>query len=496
MRPSVLAIVLFVVSLVLLLSGPQLILAEVTGTAVARFRFDGSENTLILNGAASLTTGSSLWPTSSSGQEVPALLLNGGHAAIPSLNQQLYNHNFSISVWANPQDRNRVQHILSDWSYPWSFLLQSRGSFNVELRRNINSQGSDPNQGLVGVDGGDAVSGQWTHIGFTYDHLNGVATLYTNGNLVSSSQTTYANHDIQSNNHQYWHLGLKADSGVTYYGLLADVRIYSDVLSPQDVQFLASQYSQTPPTTIIGDPQFVGLQGQVFQVHGYPSQFFNLISQPNFQLNAKFVYLATGRCYYNDTACWTHPGTYLGQLGFNFGLEHSTIRVESGSHELGMRMFVGGVEKFPSIDPFKLDSVSGRWQFEDNRVTLTQFELGNINVQFPNKNEFMISTDDWQIGVTNSDDFFNLAVTWKQENFMKIGQTLFRVPEGVDSLSHISNLPYPSLPLHGFVGQTWKNVEYAHGKKYEADAVDYMLAGRNIFGNDFLFNQFQPHLLY
>ncbi len=55
--------------------------------------------------------------------------------------------------------------------------------------------------------------------------------------------------------------------------------------------------------------QFVGFHGQSYQVHGYPGSWFNIIDAPLVQMNAKFAYLASGTCNYNNTACWTHPGT-------------------------------------------------------------------------------------------------------------------------------------------------------------------------------------------
>jgi len=53
--------------------------------------------------------------------------------------------------------------------------------------------------------------------------------------------------------------------------------------------------------SVSGDPQLVGLQGQRFQVHGMPDEFFNLISLPDMQVNSRFTYLASGVCNFNNT---------------------------------------------------------------------------------------------------------------------------------------------------------------------------------------------------
>lgn len=57
-----------------------------------------------------------------------------------------------------------------------------------------------------------------------------------------------------------------------------------------------------------GDPVFTGFHGQVYQVHGYPETWFNIISSPQIDVNAQFAFIDAGTCDYNNTECWTHPG--------------------------------------------------------------------------------------------------------------------------------------------------------------------------------------------
>ena len=70
----------------------------------------------------------------------------------------------------------------------------------------------------------------------------------------------------------------------------------------------------------VGDPQFHGFLGQSYQVHGTSNTVFSLISDALVQVNAVFVFLTEGRCPSAalelplHSACWSHPGSYLGRL--------------------------------------------------------------------------------------------------------------------------------------------------------------------------------------
>jgi len=49
---------------------------------------------------------------------------------------------------------------------------------------------------------------------------------------------------------------------------------------------------------------------------------------------------------------------------------------------------------------------------------------------------------------------------------------------------------YPEIPIHGILGQTWKNVEYDDGSDIEGTVSDYHVQD-GLYGTDFTFNQFQ-----
>ena len=70
---------------------------------------------------------------------------------------------------------------------------------------------------------------------------------------------------------------------------------------------------------VIGDPQFVGLRGQRYQVHGISGEVLNIVSDRDLQYNSRFLFLDKGECPIVDgtrqKGCFSHPGSYLGELG-------------------------------------------------------------------------------------------------------------------------------------------------------------------------------------
>lgn len=92
---------------------------------------------------------------------------------------------------------------------------------------------SDPTKGEAGslpinpVLMGDEV---WHQVAATWDMDEGMARLYIDGFLISEG--AYAGTPFELTN---IYLGQMADGGRTYTGLLDDVRLYSDALTPDDV---------------------------------------------------------------------------------------------------------------------------------------------------------------------------------------------------------------------------------------------------------------------
>jgi len=228
--------------------------------------------------------------------------------------------------------------------------------------------------------------------------------------------------------------------------------------------------SQTT-ASVSADPQFVGLQGQQFQVHGMPDEFFNLISTPDMQLNSRFTFLASGRCDYNNTECWTHPGTYVDQLGFMF--PSLSIKAIAGSHAKGMTVYVNDKPLTPSKTA--------------NNVHHTVAKANNntqvITVTYTHSDSLVINSPLFTITVTNSDMFFNFGVSFHSPSLLSAGSTLHHVTDKDQS-------SYPSYAMHGLIGQTWRNARYPHGRLYQGTVDDYMLLDGKLLSTKFLYNQF------
>jgi len=88
-----------------------------------------------------------------------------------------------------------------------------------------------------------------------------------------------------------------------------------------------------------------------------------------------------------------------------------------------------------------------------------------------------------KITVSNSDKFMNQELELSDDKLVALGSSRVTLKD--------NERFHPEVPLHGLQGQTWRNVEYASGLEYEGSIMDYHVVDGNIFGTDFVFNQFQ-----
>jgi hypothetical protein len=249
-----------------------------------------------------------------------------------------------------------------------------------------------------------------------------------------------------------------------------------------------TQPPSTPPPTNpptpggAGDPQFTGLQGQTFQVHGMPDEFFNLITHPTFQLNSRFAYLASGSCSYNNTECWTHPGTYVDQLGFMFpGINIKTV---AGPHHKGLRVWINDEEMMRQRGALVLSTTTG--------VNATG--AGEVSISHRHHDTLVVSSSLFTVEVTNSDMFFNFHLMFHMPEILEAGRDLHYLADSraatKNARPHYTEEQYPTFPMHGLVGQTWKNARYAAKRMYQGEVDDYMLLDHQLFSTQFLFNLF------
>ena len=203
--------------------------------------------------------------------------------------------------------------------------------------------------------------------------------------------------------------------------------------------------------SVIGDPQFVGLRGQTYQVHGIDGAVYNLISDRNLQVNARFVFLSKGDCAVIDGVrvdgnCWSHPGTYLGEMSFQQvvdGKLHAAL-ISAGSAEQG----------------FSTVQVDGKALQLSNKVS-----FGSFSVELTSSHSVRVSTTLFDFDLTNSDRFIN---------------------QGLHSKVALSQ-----LRSHGLLGQTHSSNTHASPLRYiEGDVDDYAIFDGDLFGDGFVFNRF------
>ena len=212
---------------------------------------------------------------------------------------------------------------------------------------------------------------------------------------------------------------------------------------------------------VVGDPTFVGLQGQRYQVHGIDGGVYNIVTAPSVQLNARFAFLtgprlcpvmpSTGR---KSAACFAHDGSYLANLALRTS-GGDRLLVEAGSAGQGFASVTWNGHNLTVGD-------SAALRFANNN----SITAGSI--RFVSTHELSIAASFFQLAVDNSDAFVNLqsiAVTGGQLSAMK------------------------RAAPHGLLGQTWR-VRGAGKDAIEGAVDDYLIEDGDVFGTAFAHNRF------
>jgi hypothetical protein len=203
---------------------------------------------------------------------------------------------------------------------------------------------------------------------------------------------------------------------------------------------------------VVGDPVFTGLLGQVFQVHGVAGGVYNLISEQQCQVNARFVFLSSGRCPALQgtaaTNCWAHQGSYLGELSFQQVAEgqlHTAV-VVAGSAEQGFEKLL----------------VDGQALHVGQSVQVASF-----SVRYLSSHVVEVDTAHSSFQLSNSDHFVNHAVA--------------------------ATVPLHKLTSHGLLGQTHSRATYHNQLRViEGEVDDYASTSGDLLATDFTFNIFTP----
>ena len=207
----------------------------------------------------------------------------------------------------------------------------------------------------------------------------------------------------------------------------------------------------------MGDPQFSGLRGQQYQVHGIDGAVYSLISQPSLQLNSQFTFLtgprpcpilpSTGQ---HSSACFSHDGSYLGNLALRTNVDDRLL-VEAGSNDTG----------FATVE------VNGRPLAVGQTANLTFADHTIGTVHRISTHELSITASFYQLELDNSDDFLNL-----RSLAIRGGQWAALNKEAP----------------HGLLGQTWKVRGRGEGV-IEGVVDDYMIEDDDLFGTAFMYNR-------
>jgi hypothetical protein len=230
-----------------------------------------------------------------------------------------------------------------------------------------------------------------------------------------------------------------------------------------------------------------GLQGQQFHFDGQSNLPYNLISTHTVQINGQLSHIekSKGVCNYTDTPCFSHAGTYITELGLTIASIPTTtqLRLISGSHEQGITLMIveNGIQR-----PLTLK----------RRLILTTNDQYHPSILRVGVNVIVINTLFFKMTVSNSDGFFNLAIAMHDDNLMRHGAVKMTIcagdMTGNDGVGMVGGPAYPTVPIHGVIGQTWKNAVYCANRLYEGEWEDYQI--NNLFDNDFRYNQYQDEV--
>ena len=214
-----------------------------------------------------------------------------------------------------------------------------------------------------------------------------------------------------------------------------------------------------------GDPQFVGLRGQSFQVHGMDGAVYALVSDPHVQVNTRFLFLqgprpcpvmpSTGK---QATTCWSHAGSYLGELA---------VKTSAGDR---VHIVAGD-----AADGFSVVSVNGKAVEQESSSALHYLNnnLPTGSLVYTNTHELTLVCSYFTLVVENIDGFVNIR-----------------------SMSVLDGA-WQRLAAHGLLGQTWQWKRYSGKlKDIEGEVDDYVIANDDMFGDSFLFTRFEsePHM--
>jgi len=227
--------------------------------------------------------------------------------------------------------------------------------------------------------------------------------------------------------------------------------------------------------TITDDPHFVGFYGQHFEVHGISTLVYNLISQHDFQLNARFLH--------RPTPLLSEYSTWISDIGAQFGPNFRLQANCNGTvalNDVELPVPSGEMEIIPTVVIIRHSKTSFT-------ITTQHFRLA-IDLDSVGINEWCPETGCPHIDISASVfDYYDHS--WKRGE----GGHLKELNQIAQPLNNHSNLKIGKT--HGLLGQTVRNIKHENkenGEEYiEGNVADYHIKDNNLFGSDFLYNQFE-----
>jgi hypothetical protein len=186
-------------------------------------------------------------------------------------------------------------------------------------------------------------------------------------------------------------------------------------------------------------------------------------------------------CNYTDTPCFTHAGTYITELGLTVASipAITQLRIIAGTHTAGMTLMMveNGKERVLNLK---------------RRLIVTTSDQYHASILRVGANTIVINTLFFKMTVSNSEGFLNLAIAMHDDNLMRHGAAKMTICAGdltgMDGVGSVGGPAYPTVPIHGVIGQTWKNAVYCGGHLYEGEWEDYQID--SLFDNDFRYNKY------
>ena len=274
------------------------------------------------------------------------------------------------------------------------------------------------------------------------------------------------------------------DGFVLPFSVAADPRGYyvyvSDGAAGNVVQLAGAV--PLPSGSTLGDPQFVGFLGQSFQVHGIDGAVYSIISDATVQVNARFAFLGdegacvaqrdirrsdsqsadTERRVAGPIQCWSHPGSYIGEL---------SVRTAAG-----VRLLVkpgSAAEGFQRVE-VTLDEVSSDEAAAAISVDVTDTVprgFGDLSVARLSSHHLLLRVGVFVLQLSSSHRFVNIDRA---------------------EVSDWDRLT-AEVRSHGLLGQTWQRADKAKEravKGIEGEVDDYVQAEGGMWGTDNAYDRF------